>query len=542
MGEAPPVPTPEETAAQLGALSIAFGSLGRILVCLDPQFRVVHVSRSVDRVLGDGASEALVGRSVASVLGEGFFGAAGTLRRALEAGERREGWGATLEVPGFQPRRVSMSVARVQHDPEVPCDPRVAYFIVLRSGEEDEATGSSTPTLFSDLLARSPAMLRIFQLIENLEESDATVLVTGESGTGKELVARAIHRHSPRRNAAFVAVNCGALPDQLLESELFGHVRGAFTGAVRDRKGRFELASGGTLFLDEVGDLPLHLQVKLLRVLQERTFERVGESTSRNASARIIAATNKDLRRASLEGAFREDLFFRLRVVPIEIPPLRDRREDIEPLARYLLSRVAARHDRSLRVAPEALRAMIRYSWPGNVRELENALEFAVAICRGQTVHAEDLPSEVGGAAAGCVVGARLRGRGPSGGGGGGRGAVAARRARRPWLAPRSDRRGARHQPHHALASNARAAARSLSPSEPPRGSSERGAAPRPTARIRGRCFTCCNNSLQRNVSSGCGVRRLEASKLLGIRELRFWHELRSKKGREMERRKEIEG
>ncbi len=396
MDEFPSLPNPEETEAQLGALSIAFGSLGRVLVCADPKFRVVHVSRSLDRFVGEGAAEAVVGQSVAQVFGEGFFGAAGTLRRALEAGERREGWGATLEVAGFQPRRVSMSAARVQHEPDVPCDPRVAYFIVVRPGEETQMTGSSTPTLFSGLLARSAAMLRIFQLIENLEESDATVLVTGESGTGKELVARAIHTHSPRRNAAFVAVNCGALPDQLLESELFGHVKGAFTGAVRDRQGRFDLASDGTLFLDEVGELPLHLQVKLLRVLQERTFERVGESTSRTAKARIIAATNKDLRRASLEGTFREDLFFRLRVVPIEIPPLRSRREDVEPLVHYLLSRVGARHDRSMRVAPGALRALIRYAWPGNVRELENALEFAVAICRGETIHAADLPPEVG--------------------------------------------------------------------------------------------------------------------------------------------------
>jgi transcriptional regulator with PAS, ATPase and Fis domain len=399
--KAPPqLPTPEETAAQLGALSIAFGSLGRALICADPQFRVVHVSRSIERFVGEGAVEAMLGQPVSRVLGEGFFGTAGPLRRALEGGERREGWGATLDVAGYQPRRVSMSASRVHHEPDVPCDPRVAYFIVLRPGEEDQATGSSSPTLFSGLLARSASMLRIFQLIENLEESDATVLITGESGTGKELVARAIHQHSPRRNGVFVAVNCGALPDQLLESELFGHVKGAFTGAVRDRKGRFELASRGTLFLDEVGEMPLHLQVKLLRVLQERTFERVGESHSRSADARIIAATNKDLRRACLEGDFREDLFFRLRVVPVEIPPLRSRREDIEPLVHYLLSRVAARYDRALRLAPAALREMIRYDWPGNVRELENALEYAVAICRGQTVHAEDLPAELGAEAA----------------------------------------------------------------------------------------------------------------------------------------------
>jgi transcriptional regulator with GAF, ATPase, and Fis domain len=273
------------------------------------------------------------------------------------------------------------------------CDPRVSYVVVLRPAEEEHASGE--PTEFSGLIARSSPMLRIFRLIENLEESEATVLLTGESGTGKELVARALHLHSPRRQGPFVAVNCGALPGELLESELFGHVRGAFTGAVRDRTGRFELASTGTLFLDEVGDLPLPLQVKLLRVLQERTFERVGESRSRRTEARIIAATNLDLRRAVREGRFRDDLYYRLRVVPIEIPPLRERRADIEPLARHLLARVGARHGRSLRLSPEALRAFLLYRWPGNVRELENALEYAVAVCRGQTIHAEDLPTEI---------------------------------------------------------------------------------------------------------------------------------------------------
>jgi transcriptional regulator with PAS, ATPase and Fis domain len=241
-------------------------------------------------------------------------------------------------------------------------------------------------------------MGRIFRLIEDLQHSDATVLLTGESGTGKELVARAIHDRSPRRNGPFVAVNCGALPGELLESELFGHVRGAFTGAVRDRAGRFEIAQGGTLFLDEVGDLPLPLQVKLLRVLQERSFERVGESRTRQTDARIIAATNLDLRRAVAVGRFREDLYYRLRVVPIEIPPLRDRREDVEPLARVLLSRVGGRQGRALRFSPESLRALLGYMWPGNVRELENALEYAVAVCKGQTILPEDLPAEVIGA------------------------------------------------------------------------------------------------------------------------------------------------
>jgi len=218
------------------------------------------------------------------------------------------------------------------------------------------------------------------------------------------VLARAIHANSTRRGGRFLGVNCAALPGELLEAELFGHVRGAFTGAVRDRVGRFEMANGGTLFLDEIGDMPLLLQAKLLRVLQERTFERVGESVPRSTDARIVAATNVDLRRAIADGRFREDLYYRLRVVPIELPPLRTRREDIEPLARYLLSRVAARHGREVRFAPDGIRAMLRYAWPGNVRELENAIEYAIAVVRGQTIHAEDLPLEVNEPAAPVAV------------------------------------------------------------------------------------------------------------------------------------------
>ena len=379
----------------LYAASTIFGALGRGLLCLSRELRIVHASSELDRILGAGGADAVLGRPVEEVLGPELFGPQGTLRRALEAGEQREGWGATLQAGSLSPRRVSLSAAPIPHEAGGRCDPRVSYVVVLRPAEEAEASGGGDPTVFAGIVARSGPMLRIFRLIENLEESEATALLTGESGTGKELVARAIHQHSPRRQGPFVAVNCGALPGELLESEMFGHVRGAFTGAVRDRVGRFEAAAGGTLFLDEVGYLPLPLQVKLLRVLQERTFERVGESVTRRSDVRVIAATNLDLRRAVQEGRFRDDLYYRLRVVPIEIPPLRERRADVEILARHLLRKVSARHGRSLLFAPDALRAMLRYPWPGNVRELENALEYAVAVCRSQTIHAEDLPAEI---------------------------------------------------------------------------------------------------------------------------------------------------
>ncbi len=388
-----PTPAPSSSSEFVHAMSGVFESLGRALVCVDAEFRVVHASRGLDAIAGEGAVRALTGRPLEESLGPELFGPEGTLRRALAAGERREGWGATMRL-GATSRFLSLSAAPVAGVDSPLCDPRVAYLLVVRSGE-DVTESWAQPAMFSGLVASSKAMLDLFQLVRHLAESDATVLITGESGTGKELVARALHENSPRRNGPFVAVNCGAIPSELLESELFGHVRGAFTGAVRDRAGRFELAAGGALFLDEVGDLPLALQVKLLRVLQERTYERVGESRTRRTDARILAATNRDLKREVAEGRFRDDLLYRLRVVPIAIPPLRERREDIEPLARHLLSRVSGRHGRALRLAPDALRLLLDHAWPGNARELENALEYAVAVCRGQTVHASDLPVEL---------------------------------------------------------------------------------------------------------------------------------------------------
>ena len=382
-------------AAMIGGIDRVFSSLGRVVLCADPRWRVVHASHGIDAMGGDGTAASLVGATLEELLGAELFGSAGALRAAVEAGERREGWGATLQLAGRRPRRVSVTAAPLVERRDDLCDPGVAYVIVMRPAEEALEPGAEPGVIhFSGLVARSQAMQNIFRLIENLAESDATVLLSGESGTGKELVARAFHLHSGRRSGAFVAVNCAALPGELLESELFGHVRGAFTGAVRDRAGRFELAEHGTLFLDEIGDLPLSLQGKLLRVLQERTFERVGESRTRESDARILAATHLDLSRAVREGRFREDLYYRLRVVPVEVPPLRARREDVEPLTRHLLARAARRSGREVRLSPDALRALLAYDWPGNVRELENALEYALAVCRRQTILPEDLPAE----------------------------------------------------------------------------------------------------------------------------------------------------
>ncbi|MGE5182876.1 MAG: sigma-54 interaction domain-containing protein, partial [Acidobacteriota bacterium] len=246
---------------------------------------------------------------------------------------------------------------------------------------------STAPSLVGD----GAVMQKLKALIRAVAPSRTTVLVTGESGTGKELVARAIHDGSPRRERRFVAFNCAAIPAALLESELFGHVRGAFTDAVRDKPGLFEEADGGTLFLDEVGELPLPLQAKLLRALQESEIRRVGDTTPVKVDVRLVAATLRDLAGDVAEGRFREDLFYRLNVVPVHVPPLRDRAEDIPQLARFFAVRHAERHQRSVELSEHALAALARQPWPGNVRELENVIERALVLSDGPAIDHEFL-------------------------------------------------------------------------------------------------------------------------------------------------------
>jgi two-component system NtrC family response regulator len=248
---------------------------------------------------------------------------------------------------------------------------------------------------FGRIIGKSKPMRDVFDTVQKVAASNATVLIEGESGTGKELVAKAIHFNSPRRDSAFVAVNCSALAETLLESELFGHEKGAFTGAVSSRKGRFELAHGGTLFLDEIGELSANLQVKLLRVLQERTFERVGGMRSIGVDIRVIAATNKNLREEMLAGRFREDLYYRLNVVHLSIPPLRERREDIRLLVNHFIEKYAPERKSLAPVkglAQEVDRLFYEYSWPGNVRELENVIERVMILCPNEIITGADLP------------------------------------------------------------------------------------------------------------------------------------------------------
>ena len=250
---------------------------------------------------------------------------------------------------------------------------------------------------FDNLVGSSEAMAEVYSVIESVSRSRSTVLVRGESGTGKELIAHAIHFNSPRSDGPFVKVNCAAIPENLLEAELFGHVRGSFTGAVCDRKGKFVQADGGTIFLDEIGDMSPMPQVKLLRVLQEKELEPVGSDETIKVDLRIIAATHRDLEDMVSEGAFREDLYYRLNVLPIQVPPLRDRVEDIPALTEHFLDRFRLENDLpQLRVAPEAVRVLMRYDWPGNVRELENVIERAAILSDGEWIAPEDLPDPLG--------------------------------------------------------------------------------------------------------------------------------------------------
>src|SRR5947208_4839470 len=277
---------------------------------------------------------------------------------------------------------------------------RVAAGIKRQRKEEERRTlrrAMSKAVDRGEIVGRSDLMQEVFRLVEQVAPARSTVLITGESGTGKELIAKAIHEASTRAGKPFVTVNSSNIPSELLESELFGHTRGAFTGAVAAKKGLFEVADGGSIFLDEIGDIPPETQVRLLRVIQEREFTPLGDTTPRRVDVRIIAATNIDLKEAVRQGMFREDLYYRLAVVPIELPPLRDRREDILPLAQHFIEKYNEENGRKVseQIAPDVLFLLENYSWPGNVRELENTVERAVVIAPGDEITRECLRSEV---------------------------------------------------------------------------------------------------------------------------------------------------
>ena len=276
------------------------------------------------------------------------------------------------------------SLAVIMVDPK-QSEERLQHENVALREETDQAS------IFEEIVGTSAALLRVLSLVCKVAPTDASVLVTGETGTGKELVARAIHRRSQRSSKPFVSVNCAAIPRDLIASELFGHEKGSFTGAVQRRLGRFEMAEGGTIFLDEVGELPMETQIALLRVLQEREFERVGGTRSIQTNVRVVAATNRDLRTATAAGTFRSDLFYRLNVFPIEMPPLRERREDILVLVEYFIDRCARNVGKDIRgINKKSLDLLQSYHWPGNIRELQNVIERSVIMCETENFSVDE--------------------------------------------------------------------------------------------------------------------------------------------------------
>jgi DNA-binding NtrC family response regulator len=302
----------------------------------------------------------------------------GTIETAVQA--MKEGAFDYLLKP-FDPDEVEMEIKRIVSHREL-----VLENLLLRQKLEERAE-------FDEIIGRSEPMQKVFDLIQRVAPTDSTVLITGESGTGKELVAKAIHANSPRCYMPFIAVSCGALPESILESELFGYEKGAFTGADRTKRGRFELAHGGTLFLDEIGDISLKTQVDLLRVLQEKEITRLGGQETIKVDVRILAATNRDLKRAIQENRFREDLYYRLNVITIHVPPLRHRKEDIPLLVEAFIRKYSLEMNREpARVSPSAMKLLMEYDWPGNVRELENVIERAMVIGKGREITPEDLP------------------------------------------------------------------------------------------------------------------------------------------------------
>lgn len=376
-------------------LAAILNSLSEAVVTVGRDHRIALFNRSAERLVGLPAAEVL-GKDCREVLRASF----GPAEHDCPMGDIAEGGKPRSDVEGTLVRAdgriVPVSASWAFFEDER--GERLGFVISFRSFEEIERIAEERKGKFTlpGIVGKTPSLRRIFDLIDVVKDTDSTILILGESGTGKGLFARAIHDLSPRRGRPFVKVNCAALTETLLESELFGHVKGAFTGAIADKVGRFEAAEGGTIFLDEIGDVSPAVQVKLLRVLQEREFERVGSSRTQAADVRVIAATNRELRAAMREGRFREDLFYRLHVIPVTVPPLRERREDIPLLVDHILKRLRARGlERVRAVSPEAMRCLMDYSWPGNVRELENVLERGVVCARGAVLSAADLPEDL---------------------------------------------------------------------------------------------------------------------------------------------------
>ncbi|NLB69594.1 MAG: sigma 54-interacting transcriptional regulator, partial [Lentisphaerae bacterium] len=361
--------------------------------------RITSFNRAAEKITGVPREEAL-GRLCSEVFRSSLCGAECALRETVEGGREIIGKSAYIVTADGDRIPISISTA-VLRDSKGRV---IGGAEVFRDMSDIEAMREELEgrNIAEGITSNSPAMQRVLEIIPVIAASPSTVLIQGETGTGKEVVARAIHENSPRKDNPFVAINCGALPDSLLESELFGYKRGAFTDAVRDKPGRFAIAKGGTLFLDEIGEISTAMQVRLFRVLQERVYEPLGSSKSEKADVRIIAATNADLLQLCKEGVFREDLYYRINVVRIELPPLRERREDIALLSSQFIARFNRLQDKRIEgLTTEALSLLMAHDWRGNVRELENAIERAFILCSQGRIGIEHLPESLTGSGIG---------------------------------------------------------------------------------------------------------------------------------------------
>ena len=395
---APVSPAPSETILE----SISDG-----VFTVDSEWRITSFNRAAERITGVPRREA-IGRRCAEVFRSSTCGPSCALQKTLRTGKPVIGKSTYIVVADGTRVPVSLSTAVLKDAKGIV----TGGAEIFRDLSEVEALRGELEgrARVGDLATRSPVMQRVLEALPAVAASPSTVLLLGETGTGKELVARTIHALGPRAKEPFVAVNCGALPDTLLESELFGHTAGAFTGAVKERAGRFALAQGGTLFLDEIGEVSPALQVRLLRVLQERTYEPLGSSRPQKTDARIVVATNRDLSARVREGLFREDLYYRVNVVRIELPPLRSRKEDVPLLVEELVARFNRLQGRAVKgITAEALSLLMAHDWPGNVRELANVVERAFVVCGERRIDVGDLPDELTGRRRPDAAGADVR-------------------------------------------------------------------------------------------------------------------------------------
>lgn len=364
------------------------------VVVIGRDHRILFINRAAREILGRvEAEEILIGGRCRDVIGHSACSLGCLINTTIKTGEHIYNYECALEKGE---KKVTLNInTSLLKDEEGNVIGGIEIFrdVTLIKELKDEVKGKYA---FKNVIGKNYRMHEVYELLHEVAPTRATVLIEGETGTGKELIANAVHHNSPRSPRPFIKVNCAALSEGLLESELFGHVKGAFTGAIADKPGRFELANGGTLFLDEIGDITLHTQVKLLRVLQEGEFERVGGTKTIKVDVRVIAATNKDLKAAVEKGEFREDLYYRLKVVPIHLPPLRERKDDIPLLVRHFIEKFNREMGREVtNLSPRAMELLMEYHYPGNIRELEHIMEHAFVRCQGRTILPENLPREL---------------------------------------------------------------------------------------------------------------------------------------------------